>query len=131
MALTTKVFEPNKVDLVLTGHSHFYQHNLVNGIHHLVIGTAGAPFKDLGNASYTLKSAKEYNYAVIDMTPATLHLVVYNQLGAVSGHAHSLEDRRAGRFGGPRRPDRAHRQYRAGQGESHLAAVGLGPRPIA
>ena len=83
VALTAKVFEPNKVDLALTGHSHFYQHNLVNGIHHLVIGTAGAPFKDLGNASYTLKSAKEYNYAVIDMTPATLHLVVYNQLGAV------------------------------------------------
>ena len=111
--------------MVIAGHSHFYQHNLVNGIHHLVIGTAGAPFKDLVNASYTLKSAKEYNYAIIDMTPAMLHLVVYNNSGPCSTRL-ICQRPHAGRLGGARHADRAEGQRRTGQGEADLAAVGLG-----
>ena len=41
--MSANLFVPNKVDLVFNGHSHFYQHNLVSGIHHMVIGSAGAP----------------------------------------------------------------------------------------
>mgnify|MGYP006286575877 FL=1 len=41
--MTTEIFEPNGVDFVFTGHSHFYQHNLVNGIHHFVLAGGGAP----------------------------------------------------------------------------------------
>jgi hypothetical protein len=81
IALSTAVFEPTGVVLVLTGHSHFYQHNRVNGIHHLVIGSAGAPLYDPAAAWYTLKSVKEHNWAVADVTPSSLSLYVYNEHG--------------------------------------------------
>lgn len=77
--LTVKVFEPNHVDLVLAGHTHFFQHNLVNGIHHFVLGSVGAPLYNVGSAPYVVKSAKEYNYGVFDITPTTLILNVYNE----------------------------------------------------
>ena len=80
-ALTSAVFEKKGVDMLLTGHSHFYQHNLVNGIHHMVIGSAGAPLYDPVNAAYTLKSAKQYNWAVCDVAPSSLRLYVFNEIG--------------------------------------------------
>jgi predicted phosphodiesterase len=76
--MTKDLFEPNHVDLVLSGHSHFYQHNLVNGIHHLVIGSAGAPLYDPEKASYTLVSLKDYNWAVMDVKYSRLTVTVYN-----------------------------------------------------
>jgi len=80
---SNNLFVPNNVDLVLTGHSHFYQHNLVNGINHYVIGTAGAPYHTPCTASYTLMSTQQYHYAVIDVTPTTLHMDVINDSGTV------------------------------------------------
>ena len=82
IALTAGVFERRGVDLVLAGHSHFYQHNFVNGIHHMVIGSAGAPLYVPTNASYTLKSAEQYNWARCDVTPTTLSMFVFNEHGA-------------------------------------------------
>ena len=78
--MTKRIFEPNHVNLVLSGHSHFYQHNLVNGIHYLVIGSVGAPLANPENRSYTLVSAKDYNWAILDVSPLTLVLTVYNAL---------------------------------------------------
>ena len=77
--MTVKIFEPNKVDLVLGGHSHFFQHNLVNGIHHFVLGSVGAPLYNPGSGPYTVKSAKEYNYGIFDVSPTELILRVYNE----------------------------------------------------
>jgi predicted phosphodiesterase len=76
--MTKDLFEPNHVDMVLSGHSHFYQHNLVNGIHHMVIGSAGAPLYDPEKASYTLVSVKDYNWAILDVKYSLLTLTVYN-----------------------------------------------------
>lgn len=76
--MSTNIFEPNKVDLVLSGHSHFYQHNFVNGIHHLIIGSAGAPLYTPETAPYTIKSVKDYNYAIADVSPMSLEIIVYN-----------------------------------------------------
>ena len=81
--MSDRIFEPKGVTMVLSGHSHFYQHNLVNGIHHLVVAPAGAPLYEPEMASYTLKSVKDYCYAVGDVTPTTLHFVVYNDRGQV------------------------------------------------
>jgi predicted phosphodiesterase len=81
IALTSGVFEKSGVDIVLSGHSHFYQHNVVNGIHHMVIGSAGAPLYDTARAWYTQKTLKEYNWAVADVTPSSLSLFVYNEHG--------------------------------------------------
>jgi predicted phosphodiesterase len=81
--MTTKIFEPNHVDMFIAGHSHFYQHNLVNGIHHMIIGSAGAPLHSPSNAWYTVKSVKDYNYAIVDVSPTLFKMVVYNDRGAV------------------------------------------------
>lgn len=80
-AMSEKVFEPNRVDMVISGHSHFYQHNLVNSIHHMVLGGAGAPTHAPRTASYTVKSARDYNYAIIDVSLSLLTMMVYNDKG--------------------------------------------------
>ncbi len=78
VTISKQIFEHNHVDLVLSGHSHFYQHNLVNGIHHLVIGSVGAPLYDPVKASYTLVSLKDYCWAVLDVKYSRLTVTVYN-----------------------------------------------------
>ncbi len=78
VTISKQIFEHNHVDLVLSGHSHFYQHNLVNGIHHFVIGSVGAPLYDPEEASYTLVSLKDYCWAVMDVSPTKLSLNVFN-----------------------------------------------------
>jgi predicted phosphodiesterase len=80
-AMTTQIFEPNGVDLVLAGHSHFYQHNLVNGIHHMVIGSFGAPLTTPGTGSYTIYSEATECYGIIDTTAYTLTLRTYRGNG--------------------------------------------------
>lgn len=81
--LTKEIFEPAKVNMVISGHSHFYQHNFVNGIHHMIIGTAGGELYQPQKASYTLKSVKDYNFAIVDVSPSFLHMIVYNNRGQV------------------------------------------------
>lgn len=78
---TSDLLEPNGVDFVLVGHSHFYQHNLVNGIRHLVIAGGGAPLYTPKKASYTITQAKKYHYAVFDVTPESIMVNVYDLKG--------------------------------------------------
>ncbi|MCX6344425.1 MAG: metallophosphoesterase family protein [Armatimonadetes bacterium] len=82
VAMTTKLFEPNRVNIVIAGHTHLYQHNLVNGIHHFVLGAAGAPLYEPGAAPYVLKSAKVQHYAIIDVTKDKLVVNVYKEDGS-------------------------------------------------
>ena len=79
--VSANLLEPNGVKLFLAGHSHFYQHNLVNGLHHVIVGGCGAPLHDPTTASYTLKSVKDNCYLIADVTPTTLHMVIYNTNG--------------------------------------------------
>ena len=79
--MSEKVFELNHVDVIMNGHSHFFQHNLVHGIHHMVLGSAGAPLYDLGSAPYVVKAAHDYSYSIIDVTPTSFHMMVYNDKG--------------------------------------------------
>lgn len=78
--MSKNVFEPNKVDLVLTGHNHFYQHNKVNAIHHVTIGSAGAPLYPVASASYTVSSVSDYCYGIFDFKPSSLKMTVYNNV---------------------------------------------------
>ena len=80
--MTTQIFEPNGVQLTLSGHSHFYQHNEVNGITHMVIGTFGAPFYDPTYASWTIYTEKTYCFGVFDMSPTQLTLASYREDGS-------------------------------------------------
>ena len=88
LAMASHVFEPNNVTLMLSGHSHFYQHNLVRGIHYLIIGSAGAPLYKTGTAPYTVKTAMDYNFGIFDVTPSDLRAVIYNEHGAVLDSLH-------------------------------------------
>ena len=80
--MTSEIFEPNHVTFFLAGHSHYYQHNSVNGIHHLIIGSAGAPLYSPSSKEYTVKAIKDYNYAIAEADSININLVVYNDRGA-------------------------------------------------
>lgn len=77
--LADDLFKKYNVNLAISGHSHFYQHNLVDGVHHLTIGGGGAPlYSPKNDKKHTLKSAKQYHYSIIDVTPDKLSIKVYN-----------------------------------------------------
>jgi predicted phosphodiesterase len=79
--VSEQLFEPNKVDIVIAGHTHFYQHNLVKGIHHFILGGAGAPLYDYKEANYTIKSAKTFHYAIFDANFNRIKCTVYDLYG--------------------------------------------------
>ncbi len=82
IALTKNVFEPYGVDLVVSGHNHFYQRNFVNNIYHLTIGSAGAELYDPAPAGgYTQVSLKTYCWAIFDLKPTSLKVQIYNEVG--------------------------------------------------
>jgi len=76
--ITRGVYEPNGVAAWIGGHNHFYQHNLVNGIHYVVIGSCAAELYVPSTASYTLKSVRDYCYGIIDVSPSAFKISVYN-----------------------------------------------------
>lgn len=80
--MTNNIFVPNGVDLVITGHHHMYQHNYKDGLHHIIIGTAGAPLynplPEDQKKPYTIMSAKNYCFGIFNLTPNSLTLKVYN-----------------------------------------------------
>ncbi len=81
--VSKEIFEPNHVNLVLNGHSHFYQKNLVNGIYHLVLAGAGAPLYNPVNKPYTVKSVKAHHFAIFDVSPQKLKMTVYGLNGKI------------------------------------------------
>lgn len=81
--MSKNIFVPNKVDIVLNGHSHFYQHNLVDGIHHLIVAGGGAPLYNAKKADYVVKSARKFHYGMVDVTPQKLDLKIYDLKGNV------------------------------------------------
>lgn len=68
------LLEQHKVDLIIGGHNHCYEHFLVNGIHHVVSGGGGAPLYgfDAGppeEQALLVKHHKDYNFVRVDMQP--------------------------------------------------------------
>ncbi len=90
--MSEELFEKHDVDLVLTGDYHFYQHNNVNGIRHILIGGGGVPMEppampqnepesmklETNQYPYLIKSAKEYTFATADVSDTKLTITVYN-----------------------------------------------------
>ena len=74
--MTEKIFEKHGVQLILTGHSHYYQHNLVNGIHHMVIGGGGSGLATPTKASYTVEQAKKYHHAIVNVNSERIKFIV-------------------------------------------------------
>lgn len=79
----TSVFVPKGVDMVFTGHNHFYQHILSNGLHQFTIGGGGAPLYTPTTGTYLVKNAQSYCYGVCDETPNSLKLTVLSNTNAL------------------------------------------------
>jgi predicted phosphodiesterase len=79
--LSKDLFVPNKVDIMISGHIHTYQHNLVDGIHYLIIGGGGAPLYTTSPGKYTIKNDKIYNFAIGDYKNGKLTIKVYDNKG--------------------------------------------------
>ncbi len=65
--IATELLEKYGVDVVFNGHTHIYQHNLVNGVHHVVTAGGGAPLYEPGRADYVLKSVKAHHYCIVEI----------------------------------------------------------------
>ncbi|MDP4115430.1 MAG: metallophosphoesterase [Bacteroidota bacterium] len=76
--LFTRVFEPNNVDIVLSGHNHLYQHLKLNNIDHFIIGSAGGVLDPIASAPYVVKSASSYCFGIFESAPQVLKLTVYS-----------------------------------------------------
>ncbi len=81
--VTKKIFEPLGVDIVLNGHSHFYQRNYVNGVYHIIMGGGGASLGHPKKAKYTQKSVRKHHFGIFDVSPDTLQLNVYDLKGNI------------------------------------------------
>lgn len=81
--MAVNLFNASHVDVMFSGHSHFYQHNLVEGIHYMILGSVGAPLVIPGTAPYVVKSLQSYSYGIVDVSPTEFHLDVYNEAGAI------------------------------------------------
>ncbi len=66
--LTTNLFEKYGVDVIFAGHCHFYQHNLVNGIHHFIMAGGGAPLYRPKKKPYVVKSVRAHHYGIVKAT---------------------------------------------------------------
>ena len=80
LAMTSQIFEPNGVNFVLAGHNHFYQHNLKDGIHHMVIGSMGAPLREPSTGTHELYSEETESFGIFDTEGDTITLRTYRGL---------------------------------------------------
>ena len=82
ITLTNDIFKPNGVDFVLAGHDHIYQVNYVNGIHHLVMGSAGQLAGVLNTKPYSEFGSIEDNIGgIFDVTSSSIHFMGVYQGG--------------------------------------------------
>ncbi len=77
------LFPKYKVDLVLSGHSHFYQRNYVDGVYHLTVAGGGAGLYTPKKKKYTLKSARKHHYAIFEIDGDILNFKVYDLKGKI------------------------------------------------
>lgn len=60
------LFERYRVTLVLSGHSHLYEHHVVRGLHYVVTGGGGAPLYRCARRSAPLRRcAAEYHFLLV------------------------------------------------------------------
>ncbi len=78
------LFEQYGIDVVFNGHDHNYRRVLRNGIHYVVTGAGGAPFRDVGAAvEGQVYAEAAFEHCVIDITPTTLNCYASRNDGSV------------------------------------------------
>lgn len=79
--LSKEVFEPYGVNANFSAHNHFFQHNIVNGVNHIITAGAGAPLYTPKEADYIIKTIKTHHYTIIDISPDYFKLRIYDLEG--------------------------------------------------
>ncbi len=69
------LFETYNVDMVFSGHNHFYQRtNIINDVIYIVTGGGGAPLYDPDTASWIAYSEKTYHCCKVDVNGLSLRM---------------------------------------------------------
>ncbi len=113
-----KLFQKHKVQVVLSGHEHFYEHNLLHGkstgndngsdMHIIVSGSGGAPVRDFkseeavtqferifynqGFEIEMVRHDKIYNYLLITTSPLKLNIKVIEVTGNPENPTRIIEE---------------------------------------
>lgn len=76
--------DENDVRLVLTGHNHYYSHNVINDTHHLTLGGGGAPlYEPSGLGEGLIYSEAAFHFAKIDIDDDGISIKIIKPDGAV------------------------------------------------
>ena len=68
------IFTEGKVQLVVSGHDHDYQHHVANGIHYIVSGGGGAPLYSVTpDLPFVRKAVKTHHYCEVSVDGNKLH----------------------------------------------------------
>lgn len=63
-----QLFEENRVDLVLAGHDHDYEHSICRGVHYVVTGGGGARlYSQAQDNQFSKKFVREHNYVALSI----------------------------------------------------------------
>jgi predicted phosphodiesterase len=78
------------VDLVVSGHTHSYQHAQLNGVHYVMVGGAGGALDTFcaGDWPFFDYTADVHGYSVMDVNGPTLTWNSYNEN---DGFLHSFQ----------------------------------------
>jgi predicted phosphodiesterase len=80
-ALADAVLSPGGVQLVFSGHMHYYQHNYAHGTHYLVVSPAGGYQEDPVSDSWTVSGHKGFHFAIADVDSLSLCVRIYSETG--------------------------------------------------
>lgn len=61
------------VDMVLSGHDHYYSRSVVDGVQHITAGGGGAPLKGVNWQSHTVAAESVYHFCEIEIQGDTLY----------------------------------------------------------
>lgn len=79
------VFEANGVDLVVSGHTHSYQHGVRNGVNYVLVGGAGGNLDTVRGCSgstfwsFISTELSSHHYNLMDVNGTTLQWAAYDQ----------------------------------------------------
>lgn len=77
--LSKKVLSKYGVEMTISGHAHFYQHNKIDGIEQFIIASSGGVLVKPEKGEYTIKTAMGYAFGIINVSDKNLKLTVYNE----------------------------------------------------
>lgn len=76
--LADSVFRRYNTDIVINGHSHFYQRNYTGGIYHFIMGGAGSGLHEPEPEEFSQKTVVAHHFALFEIEKNELKMKVYD-----------------------------------------------------